>query len=68
MTRKQAIVCMCCEIPVENKNDEDLKTGLIQEVVNDRYCIVLWDEDEGILTIDETRNLVVQYPEQLEVA
>ena len=68
MTREQARHCLSHSISVEDRHDEDFKTGLVVEVVNDSYCIVHWDDADGTLEICTLRNLVVQYPERLEVA
>jgi hypothetical protein len=70
MTRKQAITCMCREIPVENKNDEDFKTGIIVGVSPySDHAAVSWDtHHDGETETFTLRDLVMQYPEQLEVA
>ena len=68
MTREQAERCRKLMATVEDRNNEDFKTGVIDEIVNATYCIVAWDDDEGSMTICAMRNLVVQYPEQVEVA
>jgi hypothetical protein len=40
---------------VEDRYDEDFRTGRIEEVVNSTYCIVGWDD--GTLEINEIRTL-----------
>jgi len=57
MTRQHAIEFMRTKIPVEDRNDEDFKTGTIMEIVNERFAIVHWDDDEGALEICEIKNL-----------
>jgi hypothetical protein len=68
MTREQAKYCLTNNLTVEDPNAEDFRTGLVIEIVNAIYCIVSWDDDEGTLTICNMRDLVVQYPKQMEVA
>jgi hypothetical protein len=68
MTREHAKHCLDHRLTVEDPNDENYRTGLIQEIVNAVYCIVLWDDSEGSMTIDKMRDLAVQYPEQLGAA
>jgi hypothetical protein len=58
MNMKHAIEFMQAKAPVEDRNDEDFKTGTIVEIVNERFAIVHWDDDEGTLAICEIRDLV----------
>jgi hypothetical protein len=67
MTREQAVHCCKSHVTVEVPGDEALKTGFVVWVLerSDR-AIVEWDDDSRVIIA--LRDLVVQYPEQLEVA
>jgi hypothetical protein len=68
MTREQAIICMNRETPVEDRNDEDFKTGIIVSVSPySDHAAVSWDtHHDGETETFTLRDLVVQYPEQME--
>jgi hypothetical protein len=68
MTRNQAIHCMHHSILVEDKDDEDYKTGIITSVSPyTDHAAVSWDTNhDGEIQTVELRYLVVQYPGDLE--
>jgi hypothetical protein len=66
MTREQANHCRKHHVSVEVPGDEDFKTGFVIAVLAPHHssAIVTWDDDTQTVVL--LRNLVVQYPEQLE--
>lgn len=55
MTIDQAKHAVETGVCVEDRYDEDFRTGQINEVVNARFCIVTWDD--GTLGVSEIRVL-----------
>jgi len=55
MTIEQAKHAIDQGLNVEDRYDEDFRTGQINEVVNERFCIVTWDD--GTLGVNEIRTL-----------
>jgi hypothetical protein len=64
MTHEQAIVCNMRRIPVEDRHDENFRTGQVIEVAG-AHALVMWDD--GTFDACELIDLVaVQYPKDLE--
>ena len=55
MTVDQAKHAVAEGLYVEDRYDEDFRTGQIEEVVNERFCIVVWDDET--LTVNQISTL-----------
>jgi hypothetical protein len=68
MTREQAIICINRKIAVEDRTDEDFRTGFIYclSPYTDHAAVIYDDDNDGETETVLLRDLVVQYPEDLE--
>lgn len=55
MTVDQARQAIAEGLDVEDRYDEDFRTGRIDEIVNSQFCIVDWDD--GTMGVSEMRVL-----------
>lgn len=64
MTLDQARQCLAFGIWVEDRDDEDMKTGVIVRITAG-YAFVRWDDDEGSVTPVAFSDLMPAYEEHM---